>query len=101
MRNIIAIVQARMESTRFPGKVMHKVNGVPMIELLLARLSKASSINKIVLATYDSKKNESLVRHVKGLGYEVFMGSKNDVLDRSKPKLKQINKMRAIMYQPL
>ena len=91
MRNIIAIVQARMESTRFPGKVMHKVNGVPMIELLLARLSKASSINKIVLATYDSKKNESLVRHVDGLGYEVFVGSKNDVLDRYYKAAKKFN----------
>lgn len=40
---IVAIVQARMGSTRLPNKVMSLVNGVPMISLLLARLSKAKN----------------------------------------------------------
>ena len=38
---VVAIVQARMGSTRLPNKVMKPVGGIPMIELLLARLSKA------------------------------------------------------------
>lgn len=78
----IAIVQARMNSTRFPKKVMRKINGVPMIELLLKRLSLAKSIDKIILATSDNIVNEELVRFVTNLGYEVFAGSENDVLDR-------------------
>jgi len=78
----VAIVQARMGSTRLPNKVMSLVSGVPMIELLLARLSKAKKIDQIVLATSDDPKNQPLVDHVKALGYGTFQGSENDVLDR-------------------
>src|SRR5262245_7935272 len=78
----IAVVQARMGSTRFPNKVMRSINGRPMIELLLSRLAKARRVDQIVLATSDDPRNQPLVDHVRGLGYEVFQGSENDVLDR-------------------
>lgn len=78
----IAIVQARMGSTRFPNKVMRPINGVPMIELLLRRLAKAKRISRTILATSDNPRNQPLVDHVRSLGYEVFQGSENDVLDR-------------------
>tara|TARA_B110000438_G_scaffold169307_1_gene161807 strand:- start:14643 stop:16670 length:2028 start_codon:yes stop_codon:yes gene_type:complete len=78
----IAIVQARMGSTRFPNKVMRTIAGVPMIELLLGRLSKAERIDQIILATTIDIRNQSLANHVRKLGYEVFQGSENDVLDR-------------------
>ena len=61
---------------------MSLLNGVPMIALLLARLSKAKNINQIVLATSDDPKNQPLVEHVKTLGYGTFQGSENDVLER-------------------
>jgi glutamate-1-semialdehyde 2,1-aminomutase len=80
--NIIAIVQARMGSTRYPGKVMQLIDEKPVIELLLSRLSAAESIDKIVLATSTDDNNKPLIEHVKKLGYEVFTGSENDVLDR-------------------
>lgn len=79
---IVAIVQARMGSTRFPNKVMQPVLGTPLIELLLGRLSKSRTIDKILLATSDDHRNQPLVDHVRGLGYEVFQGSESDVLDR-------------------
>jgi len=78
----IAIIQARMGSTRFPNKVMRPINGVPMIELLLQRLAKAKSIDKIILATSDDPRNQPLTDHIRSLGYDVFIGSENDVLDR-------------------
>lgn len=78
----IAIVQARMGSTRFPNKVMRTIAGVPMIELLLRRLSKARRIDQIILATSTDPRNQPLIDHVRKLGYEVFQGSENDVLDR-------------------
>ena len=78
----IAIVQARMGSTRFPSKVMRPITGVPMIELLLRRLAKAKRISQTILATSDDPRNQPLVDHVRSLGYEVFQGSENDVLDR-------------------
>jgi glutamate-1-semialdehyde aminotransferase/spore coat polysaccharide biosynthesis protein SpsF (cytidylyltransferase family) len=79
---IAAIVQARMGSTRLPNKVMMKINHVPMIELLFNRLSKSKYINQIVLATSDNDNNLPLVNHVESLGYKVFSGDENNVLDR-------------------
>lgn len=78
----VAIVQARMGSTRFPNKVMSLVTGVPIIELLLRRLSLAKSLTQIVVATPIDPRNDELVRHVESLGFEVFRGSEIDVLDR-------------------
>lgn len=78
----IAIVQARMGSTRLPNKVMRPINGLPMIELLFKRLSKAKQVDKILLATSDASCNQPLADHVQSLGYDVFQGSENDVLDR-------------------
>jgi glutamate-1-semialdehyde 2,1-aminomutase len=79
---IIAIIQARMGSTRFPNKVMQPICGTPMIGLLLNRLSKSNNITKIVLATSDDPRNETLSQYVRELGYTVYHGSENDVLDR-------------------
>ncbi|MES2208440.1 MAG: aminotransferase class III-fold pyridoxal phosphate-dependent enzyme [Pseudomonadota bacterium] len=79
---IVALVQARMGSTRLPNKVMKPIGGVPMIELLLSRLSRAKEISQIVVATSIDKRNEPLVKHVCKLGYACEQGSENDVLDR-------------------
>ncbi|MFM9879526.1 MAG: aminotransferase class III-fold pyridoxal phosphate-dependent enzyme [Burkholderiaceae bacterium] len=78
----LAIVQARMGSSRLPGKVMRRMNGVPMIELLLSRLARSQRIDRIVLATSDAPSDAPLAEHARGLGYEVFMGSESDVLAR-------------------
>ena len=79
---IIAIVQARMGSVRLPNKVMRLINEVPMIELLLGRLSLSKEINQIVLATSLDERNDTLVDHVASLGYMVERGSEDDVMSR-------------------
>jgi len=79
---IVALVQARMGSTRLPGKVMKLVDGIPLIQLLFERLSVSKCVDKIVLVTPKDNKNTPLVECIKELGYEVFQGSENDVLDR-------------------
>jgi glutamate-1-semialdehyde 2,1-aminomutase len=79
---ILAIVQARMGSTRFPGKVMKEVGGKPLIEILLNRLSKSQKIDKIILATSINKQDDILAKCVTQLGYGVYRGSEDDVLDR-------------------
>lgn len=78
----IAIVQARMGSTRFPNKVMRSVCGTPMIGLLLARLANATLVDQVVLATSEDPRNDSLVQYVHELSYTVHQGSEDDVLDR-------------------
>jgi glutamate-1-semialdehyde 2,1-aminomutase len=79
---IVAIIQARVGSTRFPNKVMQAICGTPMIGLLFKRLSNARLIDQIVLATSKDPCNDSLVKYVQELSYTVFRGSEDDVLDR-------------------
>jgi glutamate-1-semialdehyde 2,1-aminomutase len=79
---VVAIVQARMGSTRLPGKVMKHINSVPMIELLLKRLARCNRVDQIVVATSAAAINQPLVDHVAGLGFICEQGSENDVLDR-------------------
>ncbi len=71
-----------MGSTRLPNKVMKPIGGIPMVELLLARLSRAKEVDQIVVATSADERNQPLVEHVRKLGYACEQGSENDVLDR-------------------
>ena len=80
--NVLAVVQARMGSTRLPGKVLMEAGGKPLIEILLHRLSQSKMIDKIVLATGKNSANDILADTAEKLGYEVFRGSEPDVLDR-------------------
>jgi len=79
---VIAIVQARMGSTRLPNKVMKLIGGVPMIEVLLSRLAHATEVDEIMVASSIDPRNQPLADHVHALGYTCYRGSENDVLDR-------------------
>ena len=79
---IVAIVQARLGSTRLPNKVLAPIGSTPLIEFLLGRLSKSKQVSEIVLATSTSKINDQLAAVVENLGYQVIRGSENDVLQR-------------------
>ncbi len=79
---ILAVVQARMGSVRLPGKVLKKVNGIPLIEVLLLRLSKSKLINQIVIATSIEENNLPLVNHIREIGFEYYQGSEKNVLQR-------------------
>ena len=82
MRRTVAIVQARMGSTRFPSKVMREICGTPMIGLLLQRLARSQRVDEIVLATSDAPRDDALADYVAKLSYPVYRGSESDVLDR-------------------
>lgn len=79
---VVAIVQARMGSVRLPNKVMKPILGIPMIELLLSRLSQSCQVDQIILATSTNKCNAPLVEHVESLGYKCICGNEDDVLER-------------------
>lgn len=79
---ILAIVQARLNSQRFPKKVLQIINGKTLIEILLNRLCKSKLISEIVVATTDTHFDDELAFLISDLGFEVFRGSENDVLDR-------------------
>ena len=78
----VAIIQARMGSTRFPNKVMRTICNTPMIGLLLERLKNTKLVDRIVLATSEDPCNDLLAKYARDLEYTVFRGSEDDVLDR-------------------
>ena len=88
---VVAIVQARMGSTRLPDKVLRKIGDKPMIQLLLERLSLSKMIDEIVVATSTDERNKKLQVVVSQLGFKVFQGSETDVLSRFLGAAKFVN----------
>ena len=80
--NIIAIIQARLGSKRYPNKVLEKVNGDTLISILINRLSDSKQLDKVVVATTDSDKDDRLYEEVNNLGYKCYRGDEDNVLKR-------------------
>ena len=76
------VIQARMNSTRFPHKVISDLAGAPLIERILQRVKKVKKIGKIIIATTKRKEDDILVKIAKLNKVEVFRGSENDLVDR-------------------
>jgi spore coat polysaccharide biosynthesis protein SpsF len=87
----VLITQARMGSTRLPGKVLMEVNNTSLLKIHLDRLSKARNVDKIIVATTIKEEDDIIEKIVSEWGYEVFRGSENDVLDRFYNAVKDIN----------
>lgn len=79
---ILAILQARMSSTRLPGKVLRPILGSPMLSYQINRVKQSQLIDKLVLATSDDVSDLPLLELGNNLGIEVFQGSLDDVLSR-------------------
>jgi len=78
----VAIVQARMTSTRLPGKVLADLAGRPMLEQQLRRLALARTVDEVMVATTDNATDDPVCALVERLGMAVFRGSEHDVLAR-------------------
>jgi spore coat polysaccharide biosynthesis protein SpsF (cytidylyltransferase family) len=78
----LCIIQARMGSTRLPGKVLKKINGVAMLEYEINRVKQSRKINKIVVATSNKKADAKIEALCKKIKVDCFRGSEEDVLDR-------------------
>ena len=78
----VAIVQARMESSRFPGKSLRKIRGRTLVELVHHRLSKSHFLDSVVFAIPDGPQDDVLFEHLQKIGAKVFRGSSDDVQDR-------------------
>ena len=76
------IVQARMSSTRLPGKIMKEVLGKTLLEYQLERLARVESADKVVVATTTNESDTPIVDLCQKLGVFCFRGSENDVLAR-------------------
>lgn len=78
----LALVQARMSSSRFPGKVLLKIGKKSILQILLSRLSKSKKIDKIVVCTSKNESDDLIFKESKKIKFEIFRGSENNVLDR-------------------
>ena len=79
---VAAIIQARMGSTRLPGKVMELIAGETMLARVVKRTRRASLIDSVVVATTMGRMDEPIVEECKKLNASVFRGNEDDVLDR-------------------
>jgi len=80
--NVLAIIQARTGSSRFPSKVLQKISGKTIVSLIYERLSKSKIIDKTIIATSNDKKDNFLYSHLIKKDIRVFRGSEKNVLDR-------------------
>lgn len=79
---IIAILQARMSSTRLPGKALRALDGAPMIRRQLERLRRAQRIDRLVVATSTERSDDVLAEVCTAVPVAVFRGDLDDVLNR-------------------
>jgi spore coat polysaccharide biosynthesis protein SpsF len=79
---VVATIEARMTSSRLPGKVMLPALGRPMLAHLTARLKAVPSIDEILLATTVNATDDVLVEFARQDGIKVFRGSEEDVMSR-------------------
>lgn len=89
--NTIIVTQARMGSTRLPGKIMLEIEGKTLLEIHISRLKKCKEADAILIATTVSKKDEIVVEMANKFGVLSFRGSENDVLDRFYQATKPFN----------
>ena len=78
----VAIVQARMGSTRLPGKVLQDLAGQPVLARVIDRTRRANTLDEVVVATTINPSDEPIVELCRSRGLPCFRGSENDLLDR-------------------
>jgi spore coat polysaccharide biosynthesis protein SpsF len=78
----VAIVQARMGSSRLPGKALKDIHGRSMLARVVRRAGRSALIDKLVVATTEKKADDAIVSECDSLGISCFRGSEDDVLDR-------------------
>ena len=78
----VAVIQARIQSTRLPAKVLREIAGKPMLEWVVERTRSALEVDEVVVAIPDSPSDELLLDFVKSKGWHFVSGSEHDVLSR-------------------
>jgi len=78
----VALIQARMGSSRFPGKVLADLSGRPMLWHVVKRVRQARNVDKVVIATTNEAADDPIAQFCAQEGIDCFLGSEQDVLDR-------------------
>ncbi len=80
--NVVAIVQARMASSRLPGKVLKEIVGRPMLWHIINRVKKSKYINEVIVAATTDKKDDQIEEFAIKYNIGIYRGSENDIVDR-------------------
>ncbi|WP_256527457.1 cytidylyltransferase domain-containing protein [Natrinema marinum] len=89
MVNITAVLQARIGSTRLPGKVMYPLNGQPALEHVVTRVSHADAVTDTVVATSTEPQDDVIEQYAPKFGADVIRGSESNVLSRFEQVVEQ------------
>lgn len=81
-RNIVGVLQARVSSSRLPGKVLKPILGKPILQLQIERILKSQRIDRLVVATSVRPEDDALQSLCDSLKVPIYRGSLEDVLDR-------------------
>jgi len=91
MKKTVAIIQARIGSTRLPYKMMLSLHGKPIIEWVIRRVQKSKLLDDIIVAIPESEDNDVLAKYIVDLGVHIFRGSESNVLNRFYESVKDKN----------
>ncbi len=86
----VIIIQARMGSSRLPGKVLREINGVPLLKIQYDRVVR-SSVKKIIIATTPEERDQPILDFCQRYNIPCFLGDENDVLKRYYECAKEYN----------
>jgi spore coat polysaccharide biosynthesis protein SpsF len=91
MGKIVCIIQARMGSTRLPGKVIKKIKGETILYYVVERVKQSKLINQIIVATTTKQEDDVIVEEAERVKVSSFRGSEEDVLSRYYHAAKKYN----------
>ena len=77
----LLIIQARLNSTRLPKKILFKLGNITVLDHVIIRAKKSKYFGKIVVAVPDGDKEE-IIKGISDKSIEIFSGSENDVMSR-------------------
>lgn len=81
-QRVVAVVEARMTSSRLPGKVLMRAGTKPLLQILIERLKRVKRLDQIVIATTRNATDDPIVELAQQLAVPAFRGSEADVLER-------------------
>jgi len=79
---VVAVIQARMGSSRLPGKILLDIDGAAMLKRVVERVQRAKTVDKVVVATTVDPEDDAVAQFCEDHGYAYIRGDHDDVLDR-------------------
>ena len=80
--NVVAVVQARMGSSRLPGKVLEDIAGAPLLARVVERAEAATGVGAVTIATSTARRDDAIEALAAKIGVDCYRGSEEDVLSR-------------------